>query len=136
MAVGATVGGAVGVAKSGEVKDSFEPGMEALRAIEQASLLVRVGHPHFPFERAWLDELVHDRPDLRTVDATEAANPLATDDDPHLWLSPAANAALAPQQQRERARGAMDGGCGGHALLGPPNRRFRKRTVFITPNDT
>ena len=72
----------------------FEPGMEALRAIERANLLVRVGHPHFPFERAWLDDLLRDRPDLRSVDATLAAKLRKNDDDPHLWLSPAAISAL------------------------------------------
>lgn len=72
----------------------FEPGLDALRAIEQADLLVRVGHPHFPFETAWLDGLLRDRPDLPWVDATAAAPGLASDHDPHSWLSPSAAAAL------------------------------------------
>lgn len=83
----------------------FEPGMDALRAIEQASLLVRVGHPHFPFERAWLDRLVRDRPDLRIVDATQAARSLGMEgEDPHIWLSPAATLALARALQPEIGR--------------------------------
>ena len=73
---------------------TFEPDLDALRAIEQASLLVEVGHPHFPFERAWLDGLLRDRPDLRRVNATRAAGTFAADADPHLWLSPRAAAAL------------------------------------------
>jgi zinc transport system substrate-binding protein len=68
---------------------SFEPGIDALQAIERASLLVRVGHPHFPFERAWLVPLLADRPDLAVVDAhkIDAEGDRA---DPHEWLSPAA----------------------------------------------
>jgi zinc transport system substrate-binding protein len=81
----------------------FEPGMQALRALERASLLVRVGHPHFPFERAWLNRLLSDRSDLRIVDAhTEAAH----DDgqDPHAWLSPAAASTLVDRLTPEIAR--------------------------------
>jgi len=40
---------------------SFEPGIETLRILERAQLLVRVGHPHFPFERAWFDGLLRAR---------------------------------------------------------------------------
>ena len=88
---------------------SFEPGIDTLRSIGRAQLLVRVGHPHFPFERAWLDDLLNDRSDLLTVDAQasldegnggggghragdriESAEHL----DPHNWLSPAAVLAL------------------------------------------
>ena len=77
----------------------FEPGMNALRALERASLLVRVGHPHFPFERAWLDDLLRDRRDLLVLDAHAAAAGSAgsvgsVDHDPHEWLSPDAAAAL------------------------------------------
>jgi len=79
--------------------------MDALRAIEQASLLVRVGHPHFAFERAWLDDLVRDRPDLRIVDATQASQALKMEEeDPHIWLSPAATLALARALQPEIGR--------------------------------
>ena len=66
---------------------------------------MRVGHPHFPFERAWLDDLVRDRPDLRIVDATQAAQALGMEEeDPHIWLSPAATLALARALQPELAR--------------------------------
>lgn len=81
----------------------FEPGIETLRALEDASLLVRVGHPHFPFERAWLDRLLRERPDLRVVDAHPHA---ARDDphDPHAWLSPAAATVLVDALAPELAR--------------------------------
>lgn len=65
----------------------YDPTFAKMRAVSEARLYVAVGHPRFPFESAWLDELVAGRTDLRVVRsgagcATEAA-------DPHLWLSPA-----------------------------------------------
>lgn len=99
-------GGAVDVIAllpPGASPTSFQPGIETLRALEDASLLVRVGHPHFPFERAWLDGLLRERPDLRVVDAHSGA---ARDDshDPHAWLSPTAAAALVDALAPELAR--------------------------------
>ena len=34
-------------------------------------LYIKVGHPSFPFERAWLDKLLAEREDLVVVDASE-----------------------------------------------------------------
>lgn len=65
---------------------THEPTLGQLRAVDRAALYVKVGHPHFPFEKAWLDRLVADREDLPTV---SAAAPVETrEHDPHVWLSP------------------------------------------------
>lgn len=93
---------------------SFEPGIDTLRALERAELLVRVGHPQFPFERAWFDGLLRDRRDLVVVDAHVAASNLNAPDapdehDPHEWLSPPAAAALARALAPEIERLLDDG---------------------------
>jgi len=66
---------------------THEPTVAERRALEEADLYVKVGHPHFAFERAWLDRLLADRPSLRVV----AGWPDSGDDspDPHAWLAPA-----------------------------------------------
>ncbi len=61
------------------------PTLEDRRALSQAALLVRVGHPAFPFERAWLERLLAERGDLRVVSATPED---AAFDDPHVWTDP------------------------------------------------
>jgi len=71
----------------------FEPDMDTLRALERASLLVRVGHPSFPFEQAWFGGLLRDRPDLPVIDA-HASGGADPSHDPHEWLSPDAATAL------------------------------------------
>lgn len=64
----------------------YDPPFAKMRAVSEARLYVAVGHPRFPFERAWLEEIVADRPDLRVVRSGAGC---ATDPtDPHLWLSP------------------------------------------------
>lgn len=65
----------------------FEPGIAALRAIEYASLVVPVGHAHFPFEQAWFSDLLAERPDLPVV---RVPAEFRESDDPHWWLSPTA----------------------------------------------
>lgn len=65
----------------------FEPGIAALRAIEDASLVVPVGHAHFPFEQAWFGDLLAERPDLAVVRVPAEFREF---DDPHWWLSPTA----------------------------------------------
>lgn len=72
---------------------TFEPGFETLRALEEAALVVRVGHPHLAFERAWLAPLLAERPDLSVVEA--AADVEARPEDPHVWLVPRHAAAMA-----------------------------------------
>jgi len=71
---------------------TYEPELTERRAFARASLYVKVGHPHFPFEVAWLDRLLRDRPDLPVVDGTRGITAFASD--PHLWLSPSRMAAM------------------------------------------
>lgn len=63
-----------------------EPTISGLEAVAEAILYVKVGHPRFAYERAWLDSLLADRPDLPVVDASDGLDRSA--EDPHLWLSP------------------------------------------------
>ena len=72
---------------------SFEPGLAEVRASGEASLLVMVGHPGLPFERAAAEALADDRPGIATF---VAAPPDAiARPDPHLWLSPRIARAMA-----------------------------------------
>jgi zinc transport system substrate-binding protein len=66
---------------------THEPTLAERRALERAALYVKVGHSHFPFERAWLDRLLEERPDLPVVDGSPG--PERIEDDPHVWVSPA-----------------------------------------------
>lgn len=65
---------------------TYEPTMEQLKALSQARLYVKVGHPHFAFEKAWLDRVLDDRPDLQVVDSSEGIELLKSD--PHVWVAP------------------------------------------------
>jgi zinc transport system substrate-binding protein len=71
---------------------TYEPGVAEMRAASHASLYVRVGHPHFAFERAWFDRVIADNPGLRVVDAIEGSG--AHVEDPHVWTSPRCMRAL------------------------------------------
>ena len=71
----------------------YEPTLAQLRALSEASLYVKVGHPQFPFEHAWLDSLLSERPDLPVIDAS--ARLRSEGDDPHVWLVPANAQSLA-----------------------------------------
>jgi zinc transport system substrate-binding protein len=73
---------------------THEPGMGQLRALSEAILYVKVGHPHFPFEEAWLGRLLADAGEIPVVDAS-AAQGVDAEGDPHLWLAPAHARALA-----------------------------------------
>jgi zinc transport system substrate-binding protein len=64
---------------------SFEPTMHQMQAISKAVLYVKVGHPHFLFEQAWLRRLADTNPDMRIVDGSAGAAP---DEDPHVWVAP------------------------------------------------
>lgn len=64
---------------------TFEPTLLQLQALDRAQLYVRVGHPAFPFERAWLDKILDGRANLRSISA--AASVEAIPDDPHIWLA-------------------------------------------------
>ncbi len=77
----------------------YEPGVRELEALADASLYVRVGHPRFPLEGAWIDALLAERPTLVVVNTSAGLAP--EDDDPHTWLSPA----LAREMARRIATG-------------------------------
>jgi zinc transport system substrate-binding protein len=77
---------AVALLPPGASPASHEPTLADLRALDRAILLVKVGHPAFPFEQAWLAPLLAERPDLPVV-GWEGAS--LVDGDPHVWLSPA-----------------------------------------------
>jgi zinc transport system substrate-binding protein len=57
-----------------------------MRELSRAALYVTVGHPAFPFEKAWLQPLLADLPDLTIVDGSPGQDDPATD--PHVWLAP------------------------------------------------
>jgi zinc transport system substrate-binding protein len=64
----------------------YEPTLTQLRDLSEASLYVKVGHPRFPFEHAWLETLLEERPGLPVIDAS--ARLRSEGDDPHVWLVP------------------------------------------------
>lgn len=70
---------------------TYEPSLKQMEAAARADLYVRVGDPHFAFERAWFDDIAADA-DAPVVD-------FATGDDsggdPHVWTSPRDMAAAA-----------------------------------------
>jgi zinc transport system substrate-binding protein len=72
---------------------SYEPALPQLEAAARASLYVKLGHPAFEFEAAWLDDLLTGRAGLPVVDAC-AGVPLRAED-PHVWTSPRAMAVMA-----------------------------------------
>jgi zinc transport system substrate-binding protein len=63
----------------------YEPTIRQLRAVSRASVYVKVGHPHFSFERVWFDRLVAENPSMRVVDGARGV--ARSDGDPHLWTS-------------------------------------------------
>jgi zinc transport system substrate-binding protein len=73
---------------------SYEPTLPQLQRLSRAVLFVKVGHPRFPFEAAWLARLLAERTDLPVVDASAGVEALG--DDPHLWVSPRRVRAMAP----------------------------------------
>lgn len=73
---------------------TYEPSMVQMRAMQRAALYVKVGHPNFAFERAWLQGLLKSAPQLPVVDCAAAAD--AKTGDPHIWLSPAAVLRMLP----------------------------------------
>jgi zinc transport system substrate-binding protein len=99
---------------------TFEPAIDAMRALSRTALYVKVGHPHFPFEAAWIERLLDASPSVAIVDGSAAAT--RRDEDPHVWLSPrlsrrfaadlaAALESLLPHARDEIARNlaALDG---------------------------
>lgn len=72
---------------------TYEPTVRQMRAFTDASLYVKVGHPNFPFESAWLDRLLGEAPELPVVDCSRGIQRLPGD--PHVWLSPAVARSIA-----------------------------------------
>lgn len=72
---------------------TFEPTVEQLQAVSRALLYLKVGHPHFAWEAAWLDRLLSTNRSLRVVDGSRGC-PLLPED-PHVWLSPSCVEAMA-----------------------------------------
>jgi zinc transport system substrate-binding protein len=65
---------------------SHEPTIAQLRALHEARLVVTVGHPDFPFERAWLGALLAEAAPATVIEASAGVDLLPGD--PHLWVSP------------------------------------------------
>ncbi|MGH0037349.1 MAG: metal ABC transporter solute-binding protein, Zn/Mn family [Myxococcota bacterium] len=71
----------------------FEPTLGQLRALQEAALYVKVGHPDFPFEQAHLAQLLDEHPELPVADG--AAGTALRAGDPHYWLAPGPARAMA-----------------------------------------
>jgi zinc transport system substrate-binding protein len=65
---------------------TYEPTFAQLATLSRAVLYVKVGHPHFPFEKTWLERLLDEHPELPVVDASAGLE--LGDQDPHLWVAP------------------------------------------------
>jgi zinc transport system substrate-binding protein len=65
---------------------TLSPGFAELRSLAEAALYVKLGHPAFPFERAWLDAMISANERLRVVDLSLGIETVP--DDPHYWVSP------------------------------------------------
>lgn len=94
----------------GASPETYEPTLSQMRQLSHAALYVKVGHPSFPFEAAWLDKLLASTPKLPVVDCSAHVERL--EGDPHVWLAPrnveqmaiqveAALQKLLPQQRDE-----------------------------------
>jgi len=70
----------------GASPSTYEPSLAKMRLLGVAALYVKVGHPNFPFEKAWLDRILAEAPDLPVVDASEGAE--SREGDPHVWVAP------------------------------------------------
>jgi zinc transport system substrate-binding protein len=65
---------------------TYAPSVRQLQALEQAALYVKVGHPRFPFEAAWLDRLLSATPGRPVVDGSAGVD--SNRGDPHVWVAP------------------------------------------------
>lgn len=73
------------------------PTLAQMRALSEAVLYVRVGHPAFPFEAAWLERVLSEMDGLRILDTVSQTR---AGTDPHVWLD--------PERARELARNVAD----------------------------
>ncbi len=65
-----------------------EPTMEQMRQVAKAAIYVKVGHPRFPFEKAWLSNILKNAGEIVMVDSSNGVE--VKDKDPHIWTSPSA----------------------------------------------
>jgi zinc transport system substrate-binding protein len=65
---------------------THEPTLAQMKRLAEASLYVKVGHPSFPFEAAWLDKLLAETPGLPVVDGSAGVE--RREGDPHVWVAP------------------------------------------------
>ncbi len=70
----------------GASDEAYEPTIDRLEALSKARLYVKVGHPSFSYERAWIEQLLAEQPAIEVVDAS--AGMRIVDEDPHLWVAP------------------------------------------------
>jgi len=74
---------------------THEPTIAQLQAMEAAILYVKVGHPNFPFERTWLDRLLHENQGVAILDCS-AELPLRRGD-PHIWVAASTARRMVPR---------------------------------------
>lgn len=65
---------------------TYEPSLTSMSLLGDAALYVKVGHPHFPFEEAWLDRILAEAPGLPVVDGSAGVQ--TREGDPHVWVAP------------------------------------------------
>lgn len=65
---------------------TYEPSLAKMTLLERADLYVKVGHPHFPFEEAWLGRILAETPDFPVVDGSAGVE--SREEDPHVWVAP------------------------------------------------
>jgi zinc transport system substrate-binding protein len=65
---------------------TYEPTLAQMKRLGEAALYLKVGHPSFPFEAAWLDRLLADTPGLPVVDSSAGVE--RRKGDPHVWVAP------------------------------------------------
>ncbi len=65
---------------------THEPSVREMQLMSRAALYLTVGHPAFPFEKAWLEHLLVDLPEMKVIDGSPGEGDLSSD--PHVWLAP------------------------------------------------
>jgi zinc transport system substrate-binding protein len=98
---------------------AYEPSLGQLRALGRAAIYVKVGHPGFAVERAWIEPLLAESPNLVVVDCSEGVKSVSGD--PHLWLAPRQMVAIAVRVETALERLFPDRG----ELLASNLSRFR-----------
>lgn len=77
----------------GAGESGHEPGLREMEALSRAILVVKVGHPAFPFESTWLAPALRDYPGVAVVDACQDDERRGSD--PHVWVAPRDGLAMA-----------------------------------------